>query len=82
MATSGPGEAHSERRLQLAIAGIAAGAALVGALVGGIASYLGTNQQIEAQAEQARANYLRSERRATYAAMLESDQKLRRISVT
>jgi hypothetical protein len=64
----------------MAVAGIAAIAGLLGAFLGGGFTLLATEQQIEAQAAQAQADYLRSERRAAYAGMIANEQTMSRLA--
>jgi len=63
-------------RIQTRLSLIAAGAALLGGLIGGGFSYLGVKQQISAQEEQSQSEYLRTQRKVAYSAMLNTAQLL------
>lgn len=65
--------------LQIKIASISAIAALVGALIGGGISYLGTRQQIGAQGDQAKTSFLLDHRSDAYLTLLRADEAAREV---
>lgn len=84
-ATEQVDRAQPDRKFQLQLAALASGSALIGALVGGISSFISTQQQIAAQdkqlvrqmkinGNQAQQVFLRDQRRAIYSkAVLDDD---------
>jgi len=64
----------SKRRFDLTVTLIAAGAALLGSLVGGGLSYLSTHQQIKAESSNSQRDFLRGQRQLAYSKLLSDDQ--------
>src|SRR3712207_5087021 len=67
---------REERELAYRLAAISALAALLGAVVGGVTSYCCTRQQLDAQADLSRTDFLRTEQRAAYSRFLSADGNL------
>jgi hypothetical protein len=64
----------TRRRFDLTVTLIAAGAALLGSLVGGGLSYLSTHQQIKAESSNSQRDFLRNQRQLVYSKLLSDDQ--------
>jgi hypothetical protein len=58
------------------LAAITAAVGLLGAVIGGGFTYLGTSQQIHAQRDQEQESFIRDQRRASYGQVVQADQRL------